>query len=36
HTTVETAAMDDIENVIRLIYETVLKIEDGQDFRYIK
>ena len=36
HTTVETAAISDVENVISLIYETVLKIEDGQDFRYIK
>ncbi len=36
HTTVETAAISDVENVINLIYETVLKIEDGQDFRYIK
>ena len=36
HTTVETAALSDVENVIQLIYEAVLRIEDGQDFRYIK
>ncbi len=36
HTTVEMAAKSDVENVIRLIYETVLELRDGQDFRYIK
>lgn len=36
HTTVETVHKDDIENVIKLIYETVLNIKAGQDFRYIK
>lgn len=36
HTTVETVDKIDVENVINLIYETLLKIEDGQDFRYIK
>lgn len=35
HTTVEMAHVDDIENVIKLIYETVIKIQDGQKFRYI-
>ena len=34
HTTVEMAHVDDIENVIRLIYETLLKIEDGHNFKY--
>lgn len=34
HTTVETVHKDDVENVIRLIYETLLRIEDGHDFRY--
>lgn len=34
HTTVEMAHKEDVENVIKLIYETVLKIEDGHDFRY--
>jgi len=24
---------EDVDNVIRLIYEALLKIEDGQDFR---
>ncbi|MBW3129553.1 M42 family metallopeptidase [Hymenobacter profundi] len=36
HTTVETVHKDDVENVIKLIYETVLRIEDGHDFRYFK
>ena len=34
HTTVETVHRDDVESVTRLIYETLLRIEDGQDFRY--
>lgn len=36
HTTVEMVDKLDVENVINLIYETLLKIENGQDFRYIK
>lgn len=36
HTTVETCAKADLENTIRLIYETVIQVQDGQDFRYIK
>ncbi len=36
HTTVETCHKDDVENVIRLIYHTLLAIKDGQDFRYLK
>jgi hypothetical protein len=27
---------EDVENTIRLIKETLLSIEDGQDFRYLK
>ena len=34
HTTVEMAHKSDVENVIRLIYETLLKIDHGHDFRY--
>lgn len=34
HTTVETVHKDDVEAVIQLIYETLLRIEDGHDFRY--
>lgn len=34
HTTVETVHKDDIQSVIDLIYEALLVIEDGQDFRY--
>jgi len=36
HTTVETVHMDDIENVIKLIFETVLSIKKGQNFNYLK
>ena len=36
HTTVEMVDKTDVENVIKLIYETLLKIENGQDFRYIR
>ncbi|WP_114784140.1 M42 family metallopeptidase [Botryobacter ruber] len=35
HTTVETVHKDDVENVIKLIYETLLAIQDKQDFRYL-
>ena len=34
HTTVEMAHKNDIENVIKLIYETLLKIKKGQSFKY--
>ncbi|GAB4405524.1 MAG: M42 family metallopeptidase [Microscillaceae bacterium] len=34
HTTVEMAAKTDIDNVIRLIYETVCALKPEQDFRY--
>ncbi|WP_353140325.1 M42 family metallopeptidase [Pseudopedobacter sp.] len=36
HTTVEMIHKDDVDNVIRLIYESLLNIKNGQDFRYIK
>ena len=36
HTTVETVHKDDVENVIKLIYETVIQVKDGQDFTYFK
>ncbi|MFB9842536.1 M42 family metallopeptidase [Mucilaginibacter ginsenosidivorans] len=36
HTTVEMIHKEDVDNVIRLIYEVLLSVEDGQDFRYIK
>ena len=36
HTTVETVHKDDVENCIKLIYNSLLKIKKGQDFRYIK
>jgi len=35
HTTVEMAHKDDVEGVIKLIYETLLKIQDGHDFKYL-
>lgn len=34
HTTVEMVHRDDVENVIRLIYETLLTIKDGETFSY--
>ena len=34
HTTVETVHKDDVENVIRLIYETLLNIKSGETFSY--
>ena len=36
HTTVEMVSKDDVENVIRLIYETLLKIDPKKDFSYFK
>ena len=36
HTTVETVHEKDVKSVIKLIYNTLLSIENGQDFRYIK
>ena len=34
HTTVEMAHKDDVANLIRLIYESLQKIENGHDFHY--
>ena len=34
HTTVEMVHRDDVENVIKLIYESVLKIKNGETFSY--
>ena len=36
HTTVEMVHREDVENVIKLIYETVLKIENNHNFSYFK
>jgi putative aminopeptidase FrvX len=36
HTTVEMVHKEDVENVIKLIYETVIQVKAGQDFRYLK
>ena len=36
HTTVEMVHKDDVESVIQLIYETVIQVKNGQDFRYIQ
>jgi len=36
HTTVEMAHTKDVENVIKLIYEFLIQLPDGHDFRYIK
>jgi putative aminopeptidase FrvX len=34
HTTVEMAHKEDVENVIKLIYHSLLKIENGHNFKY--
>ncbi len=34
HTTVESAHRDDVENVIKLIYETLLQLKSGTSFKY--
>ncbi len=36
HTTVEMVHRDDVENVIKLIYESVLKLEHNHNFSYFK
>jgi len=36
HTTVEMVHRDDVENVIKLIYESLLKIENNETFSYFK
>ncbi|WP_372768896.1 M42 family metallopeptidase [Lutibacter sp.] len=36
HTTVEMVHKDDVENVIKLIYETLLTIKEGETFSYFK
>ena len=35
HTTVETVHKDDVENVIKLIYQSLLNIKKGHSFKYI-
>ena len=34
HTTVEMVQKEDVENVIRLIYKTIINIESGENFSY--
>ena len=36
HTTVEMVHHEDVENVIKLIYESLQNIKNNQDFRYLK
>lgn len=36
HTTVEMVHRDDVENVIKLIYESLLKLDNNHDFSYFK
>lgn len=36
HTTVEMVHREDVENVIRMIYESLLKIKDGDSFSYFE
>jgi putative aminopeptidase FrvX len=35
HTTVETVHKEDVENVTKLIYETLLQVKGDEDFRYL-
>ena len=35
HTTVESVHQQDVENVIKLIYQSLLKIEDNHNFKYL-
>lgn len=35
HTTVESAHKDDVENVIKLMYETLKKIDNNHNFKYL-
>jgi putative aminopeptidase FrvX len=36
HTTVEMVHKEDVENVVKLIYESLLKIENNHNFSYFK
>lgn len=36
HTTIETVHKDDVQNVIKLMYETLLSLKGNEDFRYFK
>lgn len=36
HTTVEMVHLDDVDNVIKLMYEFILQLQSGHDFRYLK
>jgi putative aminopeptidase FrvX len=36
HTTVETVHQEDVQAVIRLMYEVLLSLKGDEDFRYIK
>lgn len=36
HTTVESVHKDDVDSVIKLIYEVLVQLKSGHDFRYIK
>ncbi|MGF7214878.1 putative aminopeptidase FrvX [Spirosoma lacussanchae] len=36
HTTVETVHKEDVQNVIKLMYETLLALKGNEDFRYIR
>lgn len=36
HTTVETVSQKDVEDIIKLMYEFVIQLQSGHDFRYLK
>ena len=36
HTTVEMVHKDDVERIIQLMYEFLIQLPEGHDFRYLK
>ncbi len=36
HTTIETVSKEDVQNVIKLMYETLLSLKGDEDYRYFK
>lgn len=36
HTTIETVHKDDVQNVIKLMYDTLVQLKGNEDFRYLK
>jgi putative aminopeptidase FrvX len=36
HTTVETVAAEDVEQVINLIYKVIVGLKGNEDYRYVR